>query len=100
MSYGTEVSGVSATAITSRGEFALTTALSFDGGEGFTLDEDFLDIDTLGGDAGEARIPFAMRGVMGRWLRMRLSHASLGERFTVQELTINATVTERRPSIQ
>jgi hypothetical protein len=100
MSYGSEITGVSATAITSRGEHALTTALEFDGAAGFTLDEDQLDIDALGGDAGEARIPFAMRGVFGRWLRMRFAHATLGERFTVQELTINATVTERRPSIQ
>lgn len=96
------ITGISATVITPRGEFPLEGSLGFTGDlGGFVLDSSQLDVDEFGGDGGgETRLAFGTRGVVGRWARMRLAHATLNQRFRLQKIYMVATPTEQRPSIR
>lgn len=93
------LSGITVAVITPRGETSLTTALSTGTVGGFILDQDQLDIDSFGSESGESRVAFGLRGIHGRWARLRYAHATLNERFALLEHTLTATMTERRPTV-
>ncbi len=92
------LSGITVSLITSRGVFPLTNILSYSGGSAFVLDVDQLDVDALGAESAETRLTFATRGIMGRWARLLIAHSAGTERWRLQEASLTATVTGRRPT--
>lgn len=94
----TTLSGVQATITTPRASSTLTTPLAYASMGGFVFGVAVFGIAKFGAVSSTARVAFGTRGVVGRSARVRLSHSVIGERFAVQEITLDAVATGRRPT--
>jgi hypothetical protein len=97
----TGLTGVSVTVKTPRGQHALTTALTAASTGGAQWNIAIWNVDEWADETeGEFRTPFATRGVQGRWARLVFTHSVLDERFGLSEVTLDAVVTQRRPTVR
>jgi len=95
----TTLTGVSVTVATPRGTWPLATPLSVtSSGSDARWDVSLWDQATWGTELGERHLPAGLRQVTGRWLEVELTHAELGERWQLQQVSAVAAPLDERPS--